>query len=150
FPAEPSGEQRESGAGVQPLEDAVLCDPALAQDQAVGAVSMEEALKVVDHFIIVRRDALIVNHGCRESPVVIPSAAVFPDLNFFGGDAAGCEMLYGALDCLAVGFAHVYQYAVHVEDQNPIRRHRISRSSSRKRRVCSRVPTVTRTQPGIS
>src|SRR5258706_12261073 len=44
FPTEASGEQRELKLLVQPIEHTFLSDPALAQNQAIAAVAVENAL----------------------------------------------------------------------------------------------------------
>ena len=61
------------------------------------------------------------------------------------------EVLRGARDGFAVGFGDIHQHAIHVENQNRLAHgFQISSSAASRRRVCSRVPTVMRTQPGAS
>ncbi len=87
----------------------------------------------------------------RKLPIVIPAALVFVGLDGFVGNARAGEMLDGLCDRLAVGFGDIHQHAIHIEDQSR-RRHgfQISSNAVNRRRVCSRVPTVMRTQPGAS
>ena len=79
------------------------------------------------------------------------SRPVLVVLDLFASDAGAGEVLDGLRDGFAVGFGDVHQHAVHIEyDQQVDSLFQISSSAASRRRVCSRVPTVMRTQPGAS
>src|SRR5260370_29374223 len=122
-------------------------DPAFPQDQAGGSMAMEDALKMLHDGVVFGRSPRIANYSGRERPIVVPAAAILPFLNPFAADALTGEMFHRTLDSFAVGFAHIHQHTVHVEHQEV---HHISSRAARKRRACSRVPTVTLTHPAIS
>ena len=129
FPTEASGEERELKVLVQPLEQPVAGNPTLAQNQAVAAVAVKKFLEIIHDLVVVRCDAFIADHGCRERPVVVPAAAVLPFLNHFPCDALAREMLHGLLNGLAIRLADIHQHAIHIEYQKTILHYQISRNS---------------------
>src|SRR5215472_5450351 len=99
------------------LEQAGARDPPLAQHETVGAVAVKQALEMFDDGVVTGFLSFGANESGGERPIVIPAAAIFPNLNRFASDAFTSEVLDGLLDGLPIGFAHIHQHSIHVEDE---------------------------------
>jgi len=111
--------------------------------------SDEEPVELADYGVILNRKAQIGQDPLRERPVVVPAALVLILLDSCARNRFPAEMSHGLDDGLAVRFGDIHQHAVHVEHEH-VRGYHSDSSSVRNLRICSRVPMVTRTQPGIS
>ena len=109
---------------------------------------MEQALEIIDYRLELDVHAVLRDDVMGKFPIVVEAALVLVILDLRTGDGDTGEMLDSACDAFAVGLGDVYQHAVHVEDDQ-LASH-ISSNAASRRRVCSRVPTVMRTQPGAS
>src|SRR5215472_6371020 len=149
FPVKAAGEDRQGVVAREAVEKALGGNPAFAKDETVRAVAMENFLEVVDNVGVGGVAPTLANHGVGEMPVVVEASAVLPFLNLAAGRLVPCEMRDGGLYGGAIGFGDVHKNAIHVEDDE-VFVHQIRSSSATTRVACSRVPTVTRTPPGIS
>src|ERR1039457_920856 len=140
-----AGEDREVESAGPGLEETVLGEPPLAMDEALV---QEQIVEVVDHRSVPNLHPKVGADLLRQRPVVVPSAGVLVLLYPLACDALAGEMFDGSHDRLAIGFRDVHEDAVHIKDED-LPGYHISPSSFRKRRTWSRVPTVTRTQPGL-
>ena len=148
-----AGEDGEIELAGELFEHARARHPLLAQDQAIVAVAEEDGLEVILH--VLRRERRLPGRadrcGARASNrhSSRPGSCSPESVRGRGCDAG--EMLDGLGDGLAVAFGDVHQHAIHVEDQMSSGHWlQISSSAVSRRRVCSRVPTVMRTQPAAS
>src|SRR5262249_17850039 len=106
----------------------------------------------IDDGLIFDREAEIEADLLGQEPVVIPAALVLIILDGFMREGPPGEEFHSADDGFAIGFGDIDQNAVHVDDQDlgGWGHYQIGSRSERNLRICSRVPTVTRTQPSIS
>src|ERR1700735_2930745 len=77
-----------------------------------------ELLEFLLYFIIGILEAEGLNPGVREFPIVIEAAAIFPGVDFGGGDALAGEMAKSFYERAMEGAADVYEDAVDVEDDD--------------------------------
>src|SRR5262249_26036444 len=147
----PSGEYGEFELAVEVFKHTGTGYPLFAQDESVFAVTKEDGLKVVAGGFEGDLRAGLGNDVVAELPVVVPAALILVVLNLLTRHCDAGEVFDGLGDAFAVAFGDVHQDAIHVEyDQGLSHWFQISSSAARRRRVCSRVPTVMRTQPGAS
>ena len=148
-----AGEDGEVELLVQLFECAGLRHPPFAQHQATftRAVAEEQTLEMRHHIFERGFDSGFAHQVVGELPIVVPAAGVLHFLDALMRGPRASEMLHGARDGLAVRFGDIYQDAIHVENQQGfVHCFQISSSAASICRVCSRVPTVIRTQPGAS
>ena len=146
--AQPAGENRQLVTRAQTLEQSRPAQTSARADQSVAVLAEENLVESVDHVVVVDFASEVRGDLLRQRPVVVPAALILIFLNQIARNRFAGEMPHGLHDRFAIGFRDLHQHAVHVEHDHRV--HQISSSSSRKRSICARVPTVTRTQPGIS
>src|SRR5579884_1014974 len=130
-----AGKDREAPILLQALEKTIPGQPFFAQNQrlapAVSVLSQEKALKIGDHVFIRRGEAKLVDHRCRQGPVIVESTPVLNLLDEIAGDTAAGEMPDRADNSFMIRIAHIHQNAVKVKNQQPAHA-RTSRKTCRK------------------
>src|SRR5581483_624403 len=122
---------------LQALEQTVPGHPFFAQNErlapAVSVLSQEKALKIGNHFFIRRGEAKLVDHGCRQRPVIVEAAPILKLLDKIAPYAAATDMLDRADNRFMIRIADIHQNSVQIKNQQPAHP-RTSRKTCRKRR----------------
>src|SRR5579884_50665 len=153
FISSASGKDRQRKTLRQRLEQAGPGQPLFIPDQTIARFAQKNLVEVIDYIGIFDLLAQIGDQAVGQKPVVVPSARIFKILDRVVRHQRASEMPDRLADSLAVGFGHLYQHAIHIKNNYVgwrLLHYQICSNSSKKRRIWSRVPTVTRTHPGSS